>query len=110
MTLREKIAHLYRRYGLGATPAELDEGCRIGLEAAIKKLVDYDSLDEGFNVSPYEFVWRMDKSGQPSDVDLSSGRYRAWRSRREASSSMAIRPRDLEDDRRCPKGSSRRSR
>ncbi len=78
MTLREKIAHLHRRYGLGATVAELDEGCRVGLDATLKKLVDYNTVPDDFKVSPYEFVWRMDKNGVANDVDLGSGRYRAW--------------------------------
>ncbi len=77
MTLREKIGHLYRRFGLGATPADLDEGMKLGVDGTLKKLIDYETTDEGFNVSPYEFVWRMDKNGTP-DVDLSSSHYRAW--------------------------------
>lgn len=50
-TEREKGAHLLRRFGLGASEAELDyylEGK--GLPGAIDKLLNYESVDENFNV------------------------------------------------------------
>src|SRR5687767_12975587 len=50
-TEREKGAHLLRRFGLGASEAELDyylEGK--GLPGAIDKLLNYESVDENFSV------------------------------------------------------------
>lgn len=40
---RETAAHLLRRAGFGATPAELDQYTALGLEAAVDKLIDYES-------------------------------------------------------------------
>ncbi len=49
-TDRDKCAHILRRFGLGASEAELDYYLRNGLEGAIDLLVDYDKTDEGFTV------------------------------------------------------------
>lgn len=57
LTLREKIAHLLRRFGLGATRAELDELEKLGLEGAIHRLLDYDAVDPGIDPSPWEFAF-----------------------------------------------------
>jgi len=71
LTLRAKIAHLYRRLGLGATPQELDAGEKLGLEGTIKRLVDFPLTPD--LVSPYEFVWR-----EKEDPDIGSWRFRTW--------------------------------
>jgi uncharacterized protein (DUF1800 family) len=47
-TERQKGAHLLRRFGLGASEAELDYYLKDGLNGAIDKLLDYDKVDEGF--------------------------------------------------------------
>lgn len=49
-TDREKCAHLLRRFGLGASEAELDYYLKDGFAGAIDKLLDYQKVDEGFNV------------------------------------------------------------
>lgn len=49
-TDREKCAHLLRRFGLGASEAELSYYLKDGLNGAIDKLLEYDNADEGFNV------------------------------------------------------------
>ena len=49
-TEREKGAHLLRRFGLGASEAELDYYLKDGLNGAIDMLLDYDRVDEGFEV------------------------------------------------------------
>jgi len=49
-TEREKIAHLLRRFGLGASSAELDYYSQGGLKSAIDKLIAFDQVDEGWNV------------------------------------------------------------
>ncbi len=77
MTTREKIAHLYRRLGFGATQAELDAGVKLGIKETTRRLIDYDKVDEGFPVSPQEFIWR-DKE----EPDLGTYRYRLWWSMR----------------------------
>lgn len=53
---RAKCAHLLRRFGFGASEAELDyylEGT--GLAGAIDKLLDYDNVDEGFDAHISKF-------------------------------------------------------
>ncbi|MBI5708559.1 MAG: DUF1800 domain-containing protein [Armatimonadetes bacterium] len=47
-TEREKVAHLLRRFGLGASEAEVDYYGNGGLKRAIDRLLDYESVDEHF--------------------------------------------------------------
>jgi uncharacterized protein (DUF1800 family) len=42
---REAAAHLARRAGFGATPAELDASVAMGVDAAVDQLVNYDAVD-----------------------------------------------------------------
>lgn len=55
-TEREKGAHLLRRFGLGASEAELDYYLKDGLNGAIDRLLDYDKVDEGFDVEVEKFA------------------------------------------------------
>jgi len=70
LTERQKIAHLYRRLGFGATPAELDLAEKEGLKKAIDHLIDFEAQPEP---SPYEFYFR-----EKEEPDLGSWRTRAW--------------------------------
>jgi uncharacterized protein (DUF1800 family) len=45
---RQKIAHLLRRFGLGASEAELEFYGKGGLAGAIDKLLNFDSVNEDF--------------------------------------------------------------
>lgn len=56
MTTRDKIAHLLRRFGLGASRAELEFYEQLGLDGAIERLIEYQKYDEGFPVSVWEFA------------------------------------------------------
>lgn len=48
---RDKCAHLLRRFALGASEAELDYYLQGGgLNGAIDKLLNYEQVDEGFNL------------------------------------------------------------
>lgn len=47
---RDAAAHLLRRAGFGGTPSEIDDLFGRGLEGAVSRLVDYDSID----VAAYE--------------------------------------------------------
>lgn len=58
MTDRQKIAHLYRRFAFGSTQAELDAAEKKGLHPFIDSLFDFDKVDEGFPISPWEFQFR----------------------------------------------------
>ncbi len=55
-TEREKGAHLLRRFGLGASEAELDYYLKDGLNGAIDKLLEYSDVDEGFDVEVEKFA------------------------------------------------------
>lgn len=55
-TEREKIAHLLRRFGLGASEAEIDYYGKDGLKGAIDKLLDFESTEEPFKQSPEEIT------------------------------------------------------
>lgn len=55
MTERQKIAHLLRRFGFGGSIVELDLLERAGYEASLQAILNYESIDEGFGVSPWEF-------------------------------------------------------
>jgi len=73
MTTREKIAHLYRRFGFGASQDEINVGEQIGLDAAMHRLLDYHTVDEQFPVHPYEFCWR-----QKGEADPGAYNHRSW--------------------------------
>ncbi len=49
---RDKIAHLLRRFGLGASQAELEFYGSGGLSGAIDKLLNFENTDEGFDLPP----------------------------------------------------------
>ncbi len=76
MTTRDKAAHLYRRFGLGAVPTDLDLAEKKGIDAAVRKLIEFDQPTfpgTKSAVSPQEFVWH-DKG----EADLGMYRYRCW--------------------------------
>jgi hypothetical protein len=74
MTPREKIAHLLRRFGFGATKAELDRLEPFGVEGTLNWLLDYEKADEGFPVSPWEFCF----DPELPDVYLEPPRIASW--------------------------------
>jgi uncharacterized protein (DUF1800 family) len=57
MTERQKIAHVLRRFGLGASRVELDALEQLGVDGAFEKLLNYEKEDEGFSVSPWELCF-----------------------------------------------------
>lgn len=52
-----KIRHLLRRFGLGASRSELREYLPLGLDGAIERLIEYEKVEEGFSISPWEFCF-----------------------------------------------------
>jgi uncharacterized protein (DUF1800 family) len=58
MTTREKVAHLLRRFGLGASQAELGFYEKLGVDGTIDRLINYEKVEEGFPVSVWEFSLR----------------------------------------------------
>lgn len=73
MTLREQIAHLLRRFGLGASQSELEAFEKLGVKGTLAHLLDYESVDEGFPVSPWEFCFQTN-----GDVQTDPGRIVRW--------------------------------
>jgi uncharacterized protein (DUF1800 family) len=55
MNTREKIGHVLRRIGLGASRAELDSLEPLGFEKALDLILHPDLTDEGFDVEVWEF-------------------------------------------------------
>lgn len=55
-TEREKIAHLLRRAGLGASKAEVDYYEKMGLTGAVDSLLNFDRVDEGFDVDVFKLA------------------------------------------------------
>ena len=51
---RERVAHLLRRFGLGASEAEIEYYGAGGWMKAVDRLLNYESVDEGFNMTPLE--------------------------------------------------------
>ena len=49
---QDKVAHLLRRFGLGANKADMEFYGGEGYEAAVEKLINYDDFDEEFELDP----------------------------------------------------------
>lgn len=64
LTKEQKIAHLLRRLGFGASRSEMEFFLPLGVEGTIARLVDYDKVDEGFSINPMDFAGK-NKNGQP---------------------------------------------
>ncbi|MBL8049350.1 MAG: DUF1800 domain-containing protein [Chthonomonas sp.] len=56
LTEREKVAHLLRRFGLGASEAELDYYGANGSKGAMDLLLNYENVDPGYELTPDSFV------------------------------------------------------
>ncbi|RYG21814.1 DUF1800 domain-containing protein [bacterium] len=87
MSPRDRIRHLYRRLGFGATPSEVDEAVKLGFEATRKRLVEFEKTPMTDDVSPYEFVWR-----EKEEPDLGTWRFGIWWALR-----MVTTPRPLQE-------------
>lgn len=53
---RDKVAHLLRRFGLGASEAEIDYYGREGWLGAVDKLLDYKSRPDALDMTPSELA------------------------------------------------------
>lgn len=69
VTERQKGAHLLRRFGLGASESELDFYLKDGLNGAIDRLLDYDKVDEGFDID-IEKLTNANGNVQPQTVGV----------------------------------------
>ncbi|HWA84569.1 MAG TPA: DUF1800 domain-containing protein [Fimbriimonadaceae bacterium] len=57
MTPREQIRHLLRRFSFGPILSEVSRFEQAGVDAAIAHLIDYEKVDESFNISPWEICF-----------------------------------------------------
>lgn len=74
MTERDKIAHLLRRFGLGAGKYEVDQYAKLGLEGAIDRLINYDKVDEQFPIDP----WELTGYGTEGLIQYDPPKFAAW--------------------------------
>lgn len=74
METRERVAHLLRRFGLGASQSELDSYSRLGVDGAINKLIHYEGITEDFNVSPWSFAFDTSKN----KISTDTSRFVSW--------------------------------
>ncbi|MBI1756606.1 MAG: DUF1800 domain-containing protein [Fimbriimonas ginsengisoli] len=70
---REKIIHLYNRFGLGASEAEIEEGMGVGVDGTLDRLLNYEKTPFEFPVSVWEFVFYGDDK-----VAMDVGRVAQW--------------------------------
>ncbi|RYG88466.1 DUF1800 domain-containing protein [bacterium] len=75
LTVRDKVAHLHRRLGFGATLAELDAGEALGVEGTITRFLRWEAQPAVFDVHPYEFFW---KTRTKEEAEVGSWRTRPW--------------------------------
>ena len=64
-TKRDKVAHLLRRAGLGASANEVAELEKLGVEGAVDYLLDFEKVDEGFDL-PIEPLARDGRVAPPA--------------------------------------------
>ncbi|HLK16320.1 MAG TPA: DUF1800 domain-containing protein [Fimbriimonadaceae bacterium] len=74
MTDPEKIAHLLRRFGMGAGTLEMAKYEPLGVQGTLDRLLNYDKVDEAFPIGPWEIAFEKDKS----EVYADPGRFAAW--------------------------------
>lgn len=74
MTEREKIAHLLRRFGMGAGKYEVDEYEKLGVDGTIDRLINYDKVDEQFPVDP----WEMTGYGTEGLIMFDPSKFGSW--------------------------------
>jgi len=74
MTDREQIAHLLRRFGLGAGKSEVDEYAPLGVQGTLNKLLDFEQTDQLVTVNPFQMM--IDKPG--ADVNLDTYFVSLW--------------------------------
>lgn len=74
-TNKEKVAHLLRRFGLGATYEEVESYSRLDFDNALIRLLHYEGVDEDYNVSPWSFAFT---DNPKQKVALDNPRFYSW--------------------------------
>ncbi len=73
MDQRERVSHLLRRFGLGAGEIEVRAHMPLGIEGTISRLIDYEGVDEGFQLSPWDMARQEDGS-----IQLDPSPFASW--------------------------------
>ncbi len=60
MTTREQVAHLLRRFGFGASRAEVQFYEKLGVDGTIERLVNYEKYPLGFTIDLVKLLPRRD--------------------------------------------------
>lgn len=71
-TERDRIAHLLRRFGYGASPRELNEYLPLGEKGTLRKLLDFGAPQD---TDPLRFIWPYSKE---EDIQPGTWRFRPW--------------------------------
>lgn len=71
---QEKVAHLLRRFGLGASYHEVQSYSKLGVDGALTRLIHYEGIPEDFNVSPWSYAFDNSKE----KVSLNNNRFVAY--------------------------------
>lgn len=67
VTDRDRIAHLLRRFGFGAGQAEVDRYVPYGVNGTLDRLLNYETVDERFDIPPWQFVFT--KNSKDANLD-----------------------------------------
>lgn len=74
MNDRERIAHLLRRFGFGAGKFDVDTYAKLGVDATIERLINYDQVDEKFPINP----WEMTGYGTEGLIQFDPPKFASW--------------------------------
>lgn len=72
LTERQRVAHLLRRFGFGASLSELEEYVPLGVEGALARLVDFGEPADDLG-HPVQLSWRKDE-----EAEVGGYLYRHW--------------------------------
>jgi uncharacterized protein (DUF1800 family) len=87
-TDRERVAHLLRRAGLGASRAELERLVPLGVAGAVDELLAYQDIDEGLDVDYWEL--RDERKRIPAQLAGAWWTYRLLVTRRPLQERMTL--------------------
>ena len=73
LSTREKIVHLLNRFSFGAPQHEVEEFMSYGVTATVDRLIDYDNVEDAFDVHPLEFFFDA-----PDKINMDSSKLPQW--------------------------------
>lgn len=73
LSRRDKIVHLLNRFSFGAPEHEVEEFLSYGVDATVSRLIDYENVDDPFDVHPIEFFF-----DNPQKLSVDPWRVTLW--------------------------------